>query len=461
MDTKLDINKKGNLGVFALVMIAIVSVDSLRNLPVAAQYGFSLISFYVFAGLLFFLPLAWVTSKLAAQYPMTGGSYIWISTAFGHSYGHLAMFIQWIYNIIWYPTIFAFITATFASLFVPEMEDNRQFILIISLAMFWLLSLMHCRGMRATSLFSTGSAIIGTLLPMAIMIVLAGYWLFSGRPSATPLNWEAIVPKVKDFHNIGFFSNILFSLIGLELIAMHAGNVKNPAKTYSKAVYISAFIILISIVFSSSALCVIMPVEKLTLVTGLSDVLRMFFSAYSISNISLIIGFCIIIGGLGIAGSWMIGLARGLHASMCAMNAPAWLRRLNKNQMPSGILFLQACVYSILMCAFLFFPDINSSYWILSAITSQFGLLYYLLLFFAAIKLLRKDNCNPINNFLIYLVPGLASLICVIGIIVGFIPPEISNASSQFKLHIILIILFAFLGLLPFFRYIFGKYRAY
>lgn len=457
MATEIDVNKKGSLGLFALIMIAVVSVDSLRNLPVSAQYGFSLISFYIFAGLVFFLPLAWISSKLVAQYPITGGSYIWITNALGPSYGYLAMFIQWLYNIIWYPTIFAFITATFASLFFHDIGNSRQFILITSLVLFWLLSIMHCRGIKATSWFSAASAIIGTLFPMVVMIVLAGFWLYSGNISATEISWSALVPKVKDFKNIGFFSNILFSLIGLEVIAMYAGSVKNPAKTYSKALYISAAVILISIIFSSSALCVIMPVEKLTLVEGLSDVLKIFFAAYSINNISFLIGFCIIIGGLGIAASWMSGLARGLHVSMCAMNAPAWLQKLNKNQVPSGILFLQACVFSLLMCAFLFFPDINSSYWMLSAITAQFGLLYYILLFFAAFKLIRKQKLTKINGVLSYILPGIASFTCLIGIIVGFIPPEISDKSSQFTFQILLLAVFGFFGLLPYIHYLLKK----
>lgn len=426
MATKLEINKKGSLGLFSLIMIAVVSVDSLRNLPVSAQYGFSLISFYVFAGLVFFLPLSWITAKLVAQYPITGGSYIWITKALGHRYGYLAMFIQWIYNMIWYPTIFAFITATFIALFFPAMQNNRQVILIASLLMFWGLSLIHCRGLRATSWFSTGSAIIGTLLPMIIMIFLAAYWLYTGNKSATEISWGALVPKPKDLKNIGFFSNVLFSLIGLEVIAMHAGNVRNPSKIYTKAICISSFIILFSIIFSSSALCVILPVEKLTLVDGLSDVLKMFFKAYSLQNFSFIIGFCIILGGLGIAASWMVGLARGLHASMHTMNAPAWLLKLNKNDMPSRVLFFQALVFSILMLIFLFSPNINKSYWILSAITAQFGLLYYILLFYSAFKLMRKNNFGVFNVAMTYFFPGIAITICIIGIIVGFIPPQIS-----------------------------------
>ena len=454
MGVEVTSDGKRSLGLFSLVMIAIVSVDSLRNLPVAAQYGFSLITFYAFAGLTFFVPLAWVTSKLAAKYPNTGGSYIWISKAFGSSYGNLAILIQWLYNMIWYPTIFAFITATFASLFFPDLANNREFILLVSLVLFWSLSIMHCRGIRAISWFSTSSAIIGTLLPMTFMIILAGIWLWSGKPSATPLSWDALIPKSRDFHNIGFFSNVLFSLIGLEIIAMHAGNVKNPAKNYARAAYISVIAILFTVVFSSSALCVIMPVEELTLLNGLGDVLRIFFAAHAITNISLVIGFCIIVGGLGIAGSWMAGLARGLHVSMGAMNAPKWLKSVNKNHMPVGILFLQAVVYTMLMCAFLFFSNINNSYWMLSAIAAQFGLLYYILLFCAAVKLVCQDNLNLANKFWGYLLSGVASLVCLVGIIVGFIPPEISNSSTQLTFHLLLAFFFALLGFLPFLKYL-------
>ena len=75
-------HRQSELGWLALVMMAIISVDSLRNLPIAAQFGVSLITFYGIAGLFFFVPLAWVTSKLAITYPKTGGSYVWIREAF-------------------------------------------------------------------------------------------------------------------------------------------------------------------------------------------------------------------------------------------------------------------------------------------------------------------------------------------------------------------------------------------
>ncbi len=419
-------NPKQHLSLFALAMMAIISVDSLRNLPIAAQYGFSLVTFYTIAGLFFFLPLTWVTSQLATQYPKMGGSYIWIREAFGHGWGHFAVCLQWLYNIIWYPTIFAFITATLAALITEDLEHSKWFVLSTSLILFWVLSFVHSRGIRFSSWISIVSALIGTLIPMMIIIALALFWLVSGKTSATVLNGHSIWPSLHDMKNMGFFSNILFSLMGIEVIAVHAGHVLNPREAYPKALTISAILILLTLAFSSMALCVIMPVEKITLVTGLMDMLELFFAAYHLKHISWLIAVCIMIGGLGIASSWMIGLARSLHISLSSMNVPNWMQTLNRHQVPAGILFFQAVVYSLLLFSFLCFTSLNDAYWVLSAATAQFALLYYVILFCAAMKLCRQRKQTRMNHMLARVLPLLGCIMCVIGLIAGFIPPDLS-----------------------------------
>jgi len=416
-------HSKSDLGLLALVMMAIISVDSLRNLPIAAQFGASLVTFYAMAGLGFFLPLAWVTTKLATHYPKTGGSYIWIREAFGHNWGHFAICLQWLYNMIWYPTIFAFITATVAVLLGHHLDQSKWFVFVLSLVLFWFVSWIHSFGLRFSKWVNIGSAVVGTLLPMGIIICLAGYWILAGKPIATPMShWQNWIPTFHDMKNIGFFSNVLFSLLGLEVIAVYAGSVGKPQTTYPKALAIAAVLILLTLLGSSLALCVIMPVEKIAVITGLVDVLQIFFAAFHLQNMTFLIGFCIIIGGLGIASSWMLGLAKSLHISLSSMSmTPQWMQKLNRNQVPTGILWLQGGVYTVLLCAFLFFPSLNRSYWILSAATAQFALLYYIILFCAAMKLLRAQSKTVLNVAF----PVLAMVMCGIGLAAGFIPPEL------------------------------------
>ena len=205
---------KKPLGLLSLTMMAIISVDSLRNVPIAAQYGLSLVSFYLIAALFFFFPLAWISARLAASFPKAGGSYAWISQAFGHRWGTLALSLQWIYNIIWYPTIFVFITVSLAHLLLPEWTHNKIFILGASLVLFWLITALHCFGVRVSAWISIGSALIGTVIPMVFIIGFAAYWLLSGHPSASALTWHALLPASLGSSNLAYFSNILFSLMG-------------------------------------------------------------------------------------------------------------------------------------------------------------------------------------------------------------------------------------------------------
>src|SRR5262245_25822142 len=113
-------SSKKILGVFSLVMINVIAVDSLRSLPFSATYGFSLIFYYLLAAICFFFPVALVAAELATGWPNKGGIYVWVREAFGERWGFLVIWLQWIYNVVWYPTILAFIAGTIAYLFDPK-----------------------------------------------------------------------------------------------------------------------------------------------------------------------------------------------------------------------------------------------------------------------------------------------------------------------------------------------------
>lgn len=411
------------LGVFSLVMIAVVSVDSIRNLPIIAQYGLPLVSFFLVAGVAFFIPLAWITSQLAAHYPKTGGTYLWIEAAFGKKSGYLSIWLQWVYNIIWYPTIFAFISTLLAKLLLPQFDGNKWFMLGICTGLFWFLTYCHSKGIQFSRLISTISTLIGTLLPMAFMIGIAVYWLASGSPSAISFTVENLLPNETTYHNLAYFSNFLFSLLGIEVIAMHAANVKHPESAYPKALLISAPIIFASLLLSALALCVIVPPEKIGIIGGIMDVFQLFFNQNFPAG-TYIIGWSIVIGCLGIASSWMIGLARGLHVAFTATSSLPLLQKLNNNGVPVNVLMFQGFVYTLLLSVFLLLPSIQGSYWLLSALTAQFALTYYVLLFLAAIKLLRAKKSTRIGSLLNLMLPVSGGVISIIGIGVGFLPPD-------------------------------------
>lgn len=439
-----------NLSGFGLLMIAIITVDSIRNLSINAQFGLPLVTLFIFAGITFFLPIAILTSRLAIRYPHTGGSYLWVQDAFGARWGFVSIWLQWVYNMLWYPTIFVFIATTIAAVVAPQLETDSHFILLASLILFWLITAVSCMGIRAVSWVGSFCAILGTLLPMIVMIGLAAIWLISGKPSATPLSWGGLLPDHGTFSNLAFFVNVLFSLMGLDVLGIHAGDVKNPQKNYARILIWSAIIILITMTLSSLALCILLSPKQLGLVNGLMDAAQIFFGYYHIPFGATLMGSAIVLGCFGVASSWIIGLGRSLQVAAKDVNMPKVMQKVNRFDMPYPVLVTQAVIVTLLFGAYILFPSVNASYWVLSAMSSQLGLAYYTLLFIAACKLLK----NEISFWVITLF-GLGILTSIVGIAVGFMPPSsIAGFSSVFhyEVPIVVSLIVFMLPLIFFFR---------
>jgi len=59
MKPQLPENRSGpSLGVFALAIINVAAIASLRDLPQMAKYGCGSVFFYLLAGLIFFIPVS-------------------------------------------------------------------------------------------------------------------------------------------------------------------------------------------------------------------------------------------------------------------------------------------------------------------------------------------------------------------------------------------------------------------
>ena len=93
-------------------MLTIVAVVSLRSLPTMATYGLGSITLYVIPALLFLVPTALVAAELATGWK--GGVYVWVREAMGNRWGFEAIWLQWVQNVVWYPTQLAFVAASLA-----------------------------------------------------------------------------------------------------------------------------------------------------------------------------------------------------------------------------------------------------------------------------------------------------------------------------------------------------------
>ena len=426
--------------------INVIAIDSLRTLPFSAMYGFSAVFYYLLAALIFFLPVSLVSAELATAWPETGGVYVWTREAFGKKIGLLTIWLQWFYNIVWYPTIMSLIAVTIAYTFNPSLEHDKWYMLSVMVIVFWGATWVNCLGMRAASWLSDLSAIAGTLLPMLFIVALGVAWVVMGKPLQITFSAKTFFPDLSNVNNLVLLIAILYGLVGMEMSASHAREVVNPQRDYPKAVFYSIIVILVTLILGSLAISIVVPVKNLNVVSGLLQAFSDFFAAFHMSWLMPILAILIVFGAIGGAAAWMLGPSKGMLMACRDGSLPQSLGKTGVNNTPTRILVVQGIIFTLLCSVFVFMPTVRSGFWVLTDVTSILALLVYIIMFPAAIVLRYKYPEKPRP----YRIPGgkiglwitcmLGLITCLFAVAIGFVPPSQIAVGSVFVYEMIIII---------------------
>ncbi|MBP9722667.1 MAG: amino acid permease [Gammaproteobacteria bacterium] len=455
-------NNKKPLSFLSIILITVVSVDSIRNLPATAIFGGQIFFFFLGACILFLLPCAFISAELSAHESSSneGGIYYWLKEAFGDQVAFIGIWFQWLENVIFYPAILSFVAGTLAYIISPsnalELSANKNYILIVILSIFWLLTLINLYGIKLTARISNLCTIFGLLLPMSIIILLGLDWIISGNNIQIPLSISSLWP---DFTNQNLWvslTGIILSFSGIEIATVYVRDIEKPKQKFPKAIIISTFIIASTLLLGSLSIAVSVPTAEINLIAGIMQALEIFLHKHNMITFLPIMGIMVVLGAIGCVLNWIIAPTTGLH--MAAMDGlmPKVFKLENKYKAPYPLLLLQAILTSLLTAVYLLLPSINGAYWLLTVLASQIYMLMYLMMFAAAIKL-RKTYKNTDKNFTIgkhhystYIVASIGVLGCLITIVSGFIPPESMNIGSVLNYEALLFSGLIILSLPPF-----------
>ena len=417
------------ISVFVLTMINLATILSIRNLPITAQYGLSSMFFLFIAMIFFFIPAALVSAELATGWPKKGGVFAWVKEALGHRMGFLASWLLWAENIVWYPTILSFVAATLAYAFNPAWMNNEWYMFVTIVVMFFVITKVNLFGMKLSGVISSVCTILGTIIPMTLIILLGIAWVSLGHTSQLTFSFSGMIPKFKDMSQIAFLAGIMLSFCGIEMSAVHANDVQNPQKNYPRAIFLSSITIIVLTVLGTIAICIVTPINNVNLVSGSIDTVYYFLNAFGLGSIVPLIAIAISIGAIGSVSTWVAGPCRGLLAAAEDGDLPPILHRVNKHGMPSALMIAQLGVVVVLSTLFIFMPSISSSFWILTVLTSQLYMIMYIIMFISGIVLrykqskVRRVYKIPFGNVGMWVVSGLGILGAIFTIAVGFFPP--------------------------------------
>lgn len=430
------------LNVFLLSMINVAAILSIKNWPLTAGYGIYSIYFYLFAALFFFIPVSLVSAELATGWPQRGGIFVWVKEALGDRWAFLAIWLLWVENVVYYPTVLTFISATVAYAIYPPLANSPLYTFCIILTVFWGATLINLKGMKTSGWISSLGVILGTFIPGILIIGLGAFWIFGPKE----FNFDIPKPNFFDPQQLSFLGGVILGLSGMEMSAIHAKDVKHPKKDYPKAILLSGLVIIGLSILGTLAIAAVLPTDKISLVAGGMEAISSFLTIYGFSWMIPIVSLLIAIGAFGTMSTWLVGPSRGLLAAAQAGEFPPFLHKVNKHEMPVAMMVLQAVVVTIISSLFLFIPDVSSSFWMFIILASQLYLIMYVLMFIVAIILKYKKPQVERT----YQVPGgkagmwAVSLIgiagCLFTFFLGFFPPEQLPIKNKIFYELFLII---------------------
>lgn len=424
------------IGVGTLMIMNIVAVVSLRGLPAEAEYGMSSAFYYLFAALVFLIPVSLVAAELAALFPyQQGGMFRWVGEAFGRKLGFLSIWLQWIESTIWFPTVLTFGAVSLAFIGMDHVADshlasNRYYTIAVVLAIYWLATLISLKGLGWVGKISKIGGMVGTIIPAALLVVCGVAFLAMGGESQMNFHGD-FFPDLSNFDNVVLAASIFLFYAGMEMSGVHVRDIKNPAVNYPKAVFGGALVTVLIFVLGTFALGIIIPAKDINLVQSLLVGFDNYFKAFHMNWFTPVIAIALAFGVLAGVLTWVAGPSKGLFAVGQAGYLPPFFQKTNKSGVQKNILILQGIAVTLLSLLFVVMPSVESFYQILSQLTVVLYLIAYLLMFAAAIYLRysMKNAKRPFRigkkgNTLIWIVAGVGFLGSLLAFVLSFMPPD-------------------------------------
>ena len=320
-------------------MITTGIITSIHGAPSMAEYGFSLVFIYLLVALVFLLPSALISAELATGWPEDGGVYVWVKEAFGERLGFVAVWLQWIENVIWFPSILTVMVVAATYAFMPQLKDDQLFIFISINVLFWALTITNLFGMKTSGFVAIICTLFGRIIPILFLFLLAMLFVGNGNPSQVDFSWEGFVPDLGDTEKLSFIVGAFLTFAGIEASASNAASARNPRRDYPIAILTSPrspWCSSLSSDWPSRSSCLPAVESRCRTDAGDHDPAR----AEQPRMVILPAGLIIALGMLGEVNNWIPAPTRGLLVGQDGA-LPPFLQKENRHAAHQPILIVE------------------------------------------------------------------------------------------------------------------------
>lgn len=455
--------KAAVLSIWAMTILIVTNIVSMRGLASQAEYGYTSIFYYVFAALVFLVPYSLVCAELASTWTKSGGLFRWVSEGLGPKWGWAAMYYDWQMVVIWFPAVLMFGAVTLAYVFWPETFDSKLasnviYTLVIVLGVYWVANFNSFRGQAFANKLSTLGGLFGTIIPAAVLIIMGIIYIAMGNHNFIDAH-QPFWPDFSKFSTIVLAASIFLFFAGMEMQAVHVPSMRDPAKSFPKAVFFAVIIILAVFIFGTLAIGFVIPQKDISLLASLLVAYNHLFASIHCEWLGHIIAVFLTFGVIGQVSCVIVAPSSGMLSVGKAGYLPRSLQKTNKNGVQTSILWVQGIMVSVLALVLVVLPSVQSAYQILSQMSTIIYLTMVFIIYFAFIRLRRTEpNMKrgfrvPGGEFGKWLVTGIGILGALVAMVLSFVPPSQINTGSPLTYVVILILGSAFFIAVPFVVY--------
>jgi amino acid transporter len=417
------------LGATMLALIVIAAMVTPKNLPQTAEYGWAMFFVIGLVAILFLIPIALAAAELSSTWPEAGGLYAWVREAFGGRLGFLAVWCEWAENLPWLPTALAYGAGALAYVIDPSLANEKWFLVTVMLVVLWGTTGINLLTTAQSSRLTGIGTVAGALFPVAILVLLAGVWLLQGEPSAIPFSADELLPPMT-IDNWVLVAGVLLGFAGMEMAGFHAPDTRNPSRDFPRATIAALIAVIVFTTLGSLAIAIVIPRGEIGLIDGALESSQIVFDRVGVGWLLEPMAILIFVGALAHISPWILGPAKGLAAVARRGDLPAAMGRDNKHGVPANAMIVQSLGATAFVVVFLFVPGVNTSYWVLTALTTQVFAVTYVLIFASVIRLryTQPDRKRPFavpgGKVGVWIIMGAAVAGYFAAFVLGFFPPQ-------------------------------------
>lgn len=400
------------LGRRDIVLFTVSAILLLDTLAAGASVGASAVFWWLFLGVVFFVPYALICAEMGTTYPEQGGLYAWIRDAFGRRWASRATWAYWVNTALWIPANVILFTGVFGQMFMPDMPLALQ--IAMAIALVWITVGLNAITLSVGKWVPNVGAVTKIVVILAIVIGAIAYVAENGMANA--LTPETILPSWGT--SLEYFSVIIYGMLGFELASAGSEEMKNPARDVPVSILISGLIIITFYTSATVAILAAIPVGDIDLVEGLVDTLELFFGSTDAGRaLATALGIGALYTFFSNSVTWSLGCNRAMAEAADEAEFPKVFAVAHpKLGTPVGAAVMMGAVGTIALLAYGFVADSNADlFWTLFAFSAAIFLVPYILLVLAFARMRRIDGDRPRP----YRVPGGDGMAVLISVVCG------------------------------------------